>query len=127
MLFLAGCGKEESNSTAPAKPAPEAPQAADHDFMKDPEFRAKLREERMTGDKLRAQQGVVLKRLEARTNQLRAAHPNASVEETTAILEADAEWCSLRRRLEDLVTAVRDSERKQLQNVREKAADQQPL
>lgn len=126
-LFLAGCGKEETAAEVPAKPASEASQAREQDFMKDPEFRAKLRDERLTGDKLRVQQGMIVKRLEARTNQLRAAHPNATVEETTALLEADAEWCSLRRRLEDVVTAVRDSERRQLKNVREKAADQQPL
>lgn len=127
VLFLAGCGKEEAVADAPKPGSEAASQATDNDFMKDPEFRAKLREERKAGDKLRVQQGAVVKRLEARTNQLRAAHPNAGVEEITAILKADAEWCSLRRRLEDIVTAIRDSERRQLKNVREKAADQQPL
>jgi len=113
-LFTSGCSREGE----PAEPA--KPSATEKSRMEDPEYKAALDGNLAAQNKLRNLQSSLADRLRERERAVRESLGSADDATVKAALENDAEYKSLKKRLEDAGQAIRDEQRHAAEIVRKK-------
>jgi len=113
-LFTSGCSREGE----PAEPA--KPSATEKSRMEDPEYKAALDGNLAAQNKLRNLQSSLADRLRERERAVRESLGSADDATIKAALENDAEYKSLKKRLEDAGQAIRDEQRHAAEIVRKK-------
>ena len=103
LAFLAGCrkGEEEASASVP----PTAPES----YMNDPEFTARLKEQRSARLELMKSRTALVEEMKKVVEATKARLPGRSDAEVKAALEADVEWISLRKRVADLNAAMEEN------------------
>lgn len=112
-----GCGREDS-----AVSAPETKVDPPSVYMKDQAFRAKLKTQREARGEIVATREGLIEEARAMYEARAAAMPGADEAAVVAALEGDADWCSLKKKIEDLQTAYEESRAQTLKSVRERIA-----
>lgn len=112
-----GCGREDS-----AVSTPETKVDPPSVYMKDQAFRAKLKTQREARGELVATREGLIDKARAMYEAKAAAMPGADEAAVVAALETDPEWCSLKKKIEDLHAAYEESRAQTLKTVRERIA-----
>ena len=113
-LFTSGCSREGE----PAESA--APSTAVKPRMEDPEYKAAIDGNLAAQNKLRNLQSSLAARLREREGAVRESLGSADDAAVKAALESDAEYKSLKERLDDAGRAIRDEQRHAAEIVRRK-------
>ena len=111
LLLLAGCGKEEPASSAVDPSSPES-------YMKDPEFRGKLKALRKKRVEIEEGQEYVDRRMSELVAAKMAELKTSSREQAIEALKDNPEWKTLVSRQEDAARAVRENRAQALAKVR---------
>ena len=103
---LTGCGRDASS------PGGEPPAHTPESYMNDPDFRGKLKDQRVAREELRKAREIVVAQMKAKIDAVTQKLGTNDTAAIRAALRADPEWQSLYKRCQDANTALAESRRK---------------